>query len=515
MLFGLLPQSWYEAALRQEPLLFGLLPQSWYRAALAAAARRKPRPAHVQLGSDDPDSDYHLLADFDPTGASVARIVLNKFKAASAVGKPEDHLLELVPQDDYLNSNLLYHYSLDDPKADFPLDTLGRRVWDSGKKVVSEEGRQSISFTTEIQGVLLTKTFTLEPHAYHLGLDVKLQLAPGSKRTGQKFRYQLTSGHNLPLDGRFYASTFRHALIARVRSGDVWRNYQDVREIAVKQGGESVAPEDGKLIKYAGIAVQYFASVIVVDDAEDNQLVLASARPTLESRVVKVELEEELKPGSSELTVRDKKNKALKETYLLGPGVRLYVSQMRKGTRFNMLVVPNAKGELVAVQMLKEADAQPLFLDDVAVRVNTEAVELGDKPVIHKFLLYNGPVKTMLLGQMKGKAAVPPELVQRYTDTLHLNTLTDYQSTGWPGSFSSAIYWTKLLIFFTNLMHWVLWTIHNIIPNYGMCIVLLTVLVRGMMFPLSRKQAMTSMRMQELGPEMKKLQEKYKDDRQR
>ena len=34
------------------------------------------------------------------------------------------------------------------------------------------------------------------------------------------------------------------------------------------------------------------------------------------------------------------------------------------------------------------------------------------------------------------------------------------------------------------------------------------------MFPVSRKQAMTSLRMQQLAPEMKKLQEKYKDDRQ-
>src|SRR5205823_3055646 len=40
------------------------------------------------------------------------------------------------------------------------------------------------------------------------------------------------------------------------------------------------------------------------------------------------------------------------------------------------------------------------------------------------------------------------------------------------------------------------------------------ILVRGMMFPISRKGAMTSMRMQELGPEIKKLQEKHKDDKQ-
>jgi YidC/Oxa1 family membrane protein insertase len=38
------------------------------------------------------------------------------------------------------------------------------------------------------------------------------------------------------------------------------------------------------------------------------------------------------------------------------------------------------------------------------------------------------------------------------------------------------------------------------------------VLVRGLMFPISRKQAIYSVKMQELAPELKKIQEKYKND---
>jgi YidC/Oxa1 family membrane protein insertase len=49
-----------------------------------------------------------------------------------------------------------------------------------------------------------------------------------------------------------------------------------------------------------------------------------------------------------------------------------------------------------------------------------------------------------------------------------------------------------------------------VIPNYGVAISLLTVLVRGIMFPLSRKQALNAQKMQELQPEIKKIQEKYK-----
>ncbi len=50
---------------------------------------------------------------------------------------------------------------------------------------------------------------------------------------------------------------------------------------------------------------------------------------------------------------------------------------------------------------------------------------------------------------------------------------------------------------------------------YVLCIVCLTVLVRGMMFPLSRKQAIMAARQKELQPHLKALKEKYKDDQQK
>jgi YidC/Oxa1 family membrane protein insertase len=48
------------------------------------------------------------------------------------------------------------------------------------------------------------------------------------------------------------------------------------------------------------------------------------------------------------------------------------------------------------------------------------------------------------------------------------------------------------------------------VHNYGIAIVMLTVLVRGCMFPLSRKQALSAQKMQELRPEIQKINEKYK-----
>lgn len=59
-----------------------------------------------------------------------------------------------------------------------------------------------------------------------------------------------------------------------------------------------------------------------------------------------------------------------------------------------------------------------------------------------------------------------------------------------------------------ELLHWLYW----LVGNYAVAIILLTVLVRGAMFPLSRKAAVNAQRMQELAPELKKIGEKYKDD---
>ena len=74
---------------------------------------------------------------------------------------------------------------------------------------------------------------------------------------------------------------------------------QSVQTQAVQKGksqkvqpgpGKEVGKEKDQFIRYAGVAVQYFASIIVVDDEQvegQQQDFLARARPTLESYVVK------------------------------------------------------------------------------------------------------------------------------------------------------------------------------------------------------------------------------------
>lgn len=56
---------------------------------------------------------------------------------------------------------------------------------------------------------------------------------------------------------------------------------------------------------------------------------------------------------------------------------------------------------------------------------------------------------------------------------------------------------------------------YAIVPSYGIAIIGLTILIRLALFPLTAKQARSMLAMQRIQPEIKKLQAKYKDDRQR
>lgn len=61
-------------------------------------------------------------------------------------------------------------------------------------------------------------------------------------------------------------------------------------------------------------------------------------------------------------------------------------------------------------------------------------------------------------------------------------------------------------------LQWVLHVFKAITSNYGIAIILLTVLVRGCLFPLGIQQVRNAQKMQDLAPEMKRLAELYKTD---
>lgn len=56
---------------------------------------------------------------------------------------------------------------------------------------------------------------------------------------------------------------------------------------------------------------------------------------------------------------------------------------------------------------------------------------------------------------------------------------------------------------------------YSLLPSYGVAIIGLTVIVRLVLFPLTAKQARSQLKMTQAAPEIKKIQARYKDDRQK
>ncbi|MGD8493237.1 MAG: membrane protein insertase YidC, partial [Desulfobacterales bacterium] len=62
---------------------------------------------------------------------------------------------------------------------------------------------------------------------------------------------------------------------------------------------------------------------------------------------------------------------------------------------------------------------------------------------------------------------------------------------------------------------WLLNVFYSVIPNYGVAIIILTILVKILLWPLGQKSYKSMSEMKKLQPLMKEIREKYKDDKQR
>ncbi len=65
----------------------------------------------------------------------------------------------------------------------------------------------------------------------------------------------------------------------------------------------------------------------------------------------------------------------------------------------------------------------------------------------------------------------------------------------------------------TRFFHWLLQALYSVVPNYGVAIIVLTVLVRLVTAPLTTRQMRSMERMRALAPKLEELKAKFKDDK--
>jgi YidC/Oxa1 family membrane protein insertase len=90
--------------------------------------------------------------------------------------------------------------------------------------------------------------------------------------------------------------------------------------------------------------------------------------------------------------------------------------------------------------------------------------------------------------------------------------LDDYQEKQAIPLFGKAIDWGWFEIF-AKPFFYLLDNLFKLVNNFGVAIMLLTLIVRGVMFPVAQRQFASMAAMRVLQPKMKALQERYKDDK--
>lgn len=65
-----------------------------------------------------------------------------------------------------------------------------------------------------------------------------------------------------------------------------------------------------------------------------------------------------------------------------------------------------------------------------------------------------------------------------------------------------------------DVLGWFLGIFFDVVPNYGIAIIMLTILINLVLFPLTLKQTRSTRAFQTIQPEIKRIQAKYKDDPQ-
>jgi YidC/Oxa1 family membrane protein insertase len=110
------------------------------------------------------------------------------------------------------------------------------------------------------------------------------------------------------------------------------------------------------------------------------------------------------------------------------------------------------------------------------------------------------PGKTIAFTQHFFAGAKEVRLLDKYEKSLGIQQFDKAIDWGW-------FYWFERPIF------WVLDHIFALVGNFGVSIILLTFLIRGLMFPIAQKQFRSMAGMRVVQPKMKELQERHKDDK--
>lgn len=438
----------------------------------------EPDPATSTLGSVDAEEGYLMKVELTNHGAAVRRIELANFDDEMHAGK-----LQLLSTQTGEEGSFVM-----DLKGHEPM--LAERNW----TVLPEDpddaqiGLQRVRYETHLgdSGLVVTKTFTLAKNSYTLGLEVDIKNASDRDTS---LVYRLGGPRGFVLEGAWYATKKRDVAIGTdskrntVRAPELVKGAKKIFDLADATGS---IPQD----RWAPLLPDWFDRFDIDHDhrltgseVNDAAVHLASAERYTEHPVRFAGVDGQffcalmvLPPARS---AQDRVDAATLPVLNLTTEELMQLKEAQKSSGF-----------LFSAPLIKHADRC-----DVSVEIESNRFDLpAGGSIHHAFTLYAGPRKK-------------DELIHALNDTAIADSVMNYTGV--------LIFPRQLVGFTASTMLFILQFFHRGVGNWGVAIIMLTVMVRLLMFPLSRKQALSAVKMQQLKPQLDALKEKYKNDKEK
>ncbi len=189
----------------------------------------------------------------------------------------------------------------------------------------------------------------------------------------------------------------------------------------------------------------------------------------------------------------------------------VFLDTQLAGYRFPSALVPNEEGEQVGWVGV----SQKYFLSAIINHTPTSSAIQGLMGPTDSELRFSKPMMGVRM-RMAPSLPAGASHVDRFTlyvGPKDVNELAKADST-----LEDARQYFLFSGFTGPIASWMLWllqSLYSLVPNYGICIILLTLLIKVLMFPVMQKQMHSMKKMQALQPHINQLKEQYKDDPQK
>jgi len=415
------------------------------------------------MGSTDPQSGFKIKAIITNRGASVRQIELAEYDSADRSSP-----LRLVSAPPLETGSFAFRLTGVYPR----LDHINWRFLDAKS---TRDGEQIVKLEAPLpqSDLKVVRTYRLAPNSYHLTMEIAIANR-GSEPT--EFSYRLYGPRGFVLEGEWYARKFRDVALAGGMDNDVSRT--TIRAAKLAKAYDKLSKKYSPLLHSQSFVLkgQWQEAPELFDEFDADH----------DGRLRFGELDRALRKaaGSSYRWATEPLRFAAVESQYFCAAV-LVPRPASRDARWDRATYP-----LLVQRHRTPARSETSF----EIQTRKFALLPGEE-LKHVYLIYAGPRKREIVLVEVPEPAVAHALLY---------------SRGWflflPGSLVNAT--ASLMLFCLKLFH-------SVVRNWGVAIILLTVVIRLLMFPVSRKQALSAQKMQALKPELEALRQKYKNDKQK